>query len=83
MKFNLFSYVCSCYKVKNEVFDMVDGNDDGKITLNEFHAFFLKKYGRPPTNDQWFKFHLADVNNNGYISKYDADNFEKNNKLFQ
>lgn len=78
MNFKFFSYMCICYKINNEQFDKVDG----RITLNEFHSYFLKKYGRPPTNDQWFKFHLADVNNNGYISKYDVEIFEKNTKLF-
>ena len=82
MNFKFFSYMCSCYKIKNERFDEIDDDADGRITLNEFHAYFLKKYGRPPTNDQWFKFHLADVNNNGYISKYDVEVFEKNIKLF-
>lgn len=83
MRFNLFSYACLCYKVHHETFEDVDKNNDDKITLNEFHTYFLKKYGRPPTNDQWFKFHLADVNNNGYISRFDADHFERNTKLFQ
>lgn len=83
MRINFFSYVLSCYKVEHQVFDHVDENDDGKITLNEFHSYFLKKYGRPPSNEQWFKFHLADVHNNGYISKFDADNFEKHTELFR
>ena len=82
MNFKFFSIMCSCYKIKNEQFDEMDDDADGRITLNEFHSYFLKKYGRPPTNDQWFKFHLADVNNNGYISKYDVEVFEKNIKLF-
>ena len=82
MNLKIFSYMCSCYKIKNERFDEMDDDADGRITLNEFHTYFLKKYGRPPTNDQWFKFHLADVNNNGYISKYDVEIFERNIKLF-
>jgi Ca2+-binding EF-hand superfamily protein len=82
MNFKFFSLMCSCYKIKNEQFDEMDDDADGRITLNEFHSYFLKKYGRPPTNDQWFKFHLADVNNNGYISKYDVEIFEKNIRLF-
>ena len=82
MNFKIFSMMCSCYKIKNKQFDIVDQDTDGRITLNEFHSYFLKKYGRPPSNDQWFKFHLADVNNNGYISKYDVEIFEKNIKLF-
>lgn len=82
MKFKIRNYMCMCYPIESKVFDKVDQNKDGRITLNEFHAYFLSKYGRPPSNDEWFKFHLADVHNNGYISKYDIEVFEKNNKLF-
>ena len=71
-----------CYPMKQKVFDKADLNKDGKLSLNEFHQYFLHKYRRPPSNDEWFKFHLADVHNNGYISKYDIEVFEKNNKLF-
>lgn len=82
MKFKFFNYLCMCQRIENHMFESVDTDHDGKITLNEFHAYYLKKYGHPPTNDQWFKFHLADTHNNGYISKYDIEVFEKNNKLF-
>jgi Ca2+-binding EF-hand superfamily protein len=82
MKFNIGSFFCMCSKVENKVFEKIDMDKDGKISLNEFHQYFVKKYGKPPSNDQWFKFHLADVNNNGYISKYDCEIFEHNNRLF-
>jgi hypothetical protein len=82
MHFNIYDLLCSCVFVKNEEFDTIDVDHDGRISLNEFHSFFVKKYGRPPSNDQWFKFHLTDTNNNGYISKYDVEMFEKQNTLF-
>ena len=82
MYFAFYGLLCSCVRVNNEEFEDVDSDRDGRISLNEFHAHFLKKYGKPPTNDQWFKFHLADGNNNGYISKYDVELFEKQNQLF-
>jgi Ca2+-binding EF-hand superfamily protein len=82
MHFSFYGWLCSCVRVQSEEFDVVDDDHDGRISLNEFHSYFMKKYGRPPTNDQWFKFHLADKNNNGYISKYDVEMFEKQNKLF-
>ncbi len=82
MKFKLGSYFCLCNKMEDKVFDKADIDQDGRITLNEFHAYYLKKFGRPPSNDQWFKFHLADTNNDGYITKYDCEIFEHNNRLF-
>ena len=51
MNFKFFSYMCSCHKIVNEQFDKADYDADGRITLNEFHSYFLKKYRRPPTND--------------------------------
>lgn len=76
------SYMCMCNKIQSKEFEDVDINSNGRVSLNEFHEYFMKKYRRPPTNDQWFKFHLTDVNNNGYISKYDCEIFEKNSQLF-
>lgn len=83
MNFKFFSYICSCYKIQVKEFDKADIDNNGKITLNEFHEYYLNKYGVPPTNDQWIKFHLADVNNNGYITKFETEIFEKNISLFK
>lgn len=82
MNWSLFGYLFSCVKVNNKQFEDVDDDHDGRISLNEFHSYFMKKYGKPPTNDEWFKFHLADKNNDGFISKYDVEIFEKQNTLF-
>lgn len=80
MKF--FGYICSCYKLKNVKFDDADTNKDGKMSLNEFHQYFVHRYGVPPTNDQWMKFHLADINNNGYITKFEVEMFQKRMEVF-
>lgn len=80
MKF--FGYICSCYKLKNVKFDDADTNKDGKMSLNEFHQYFVDRYGVPPTNDQWMKFHLADINNNGYITKFEVEMFQKRMEVF-
>lgn len=80
MKF--FGYICSCYKLKNVKFDDADVNKDGKMSLNEFHQYFVDRYGVPPTNDQWMKFHLADINNNGYITKFEVEMFQKRMEVF-
>lgn len=79
---NVFGWMLSCVYVRNEKFDKADDDHDGRVSLNEFHAYYLKTHGKPPTNEQWFKFHLADKNNNGFISKYDVEQFEKQNTLF-
>lgn len=78
MILNYFSYLCGCKKFMKDTFEDIDTNLDGKITLDEFHAYFKNKYGFPPTNEQWIKFHLADKNNNGYITKYECHLFENN-----
>lgn len=78
MVYHFFNYICSCYKIEDDNFSTADTNNDGRITLDEFHKFYLKRYGVPPSNDQWIKFHLADVNNNGYITKFEAEIFERN-----
>ena len=75
-------YLFSCVRINPKEFDAVDEDHDGRISLNEFHSYFLKRFGRPPTNEEWFKFHLAEKNNNGFISKYDVEIFEKQSKLF-
>lgn len=82
MHCNFLGLLCSCVRVQNETFESADNDKDGRISLNEFHAYFMRTHGRPPTNEQWFKFHLADKNNNGYISKFDVELFEKQNALF-
>tara|TARA_Y100000816_G_C26038468_1_gene543818 strand:+ start:836 stop:1093 length:258 start_codon:yes stop_codon:yes gene_type:complete len=76
-------FYCLCTKENNQEFDIVDTNSDGKISLNEFHNYYLKKFGKPPTNDQWFKFHLADKNNDGYITEEECKLFESANTIFQ
>ena len=83
MNLKFFNYICSCYKIQVKEFDKADIDNNGKITLNEFHKYYLNNYGVPPTNDQWMKFHLADVNNNGYITKFETDIFQKNISLFK
>lgn len=82
MKFHCFGFLFNCVKVRNITFDDIDLDHDGRISLNEFHAYFISNFGVPPTNEQWFKYHLSDTNNNGYISKYDVEIFEKQNTLF-
>jgi Ca2+-binding EF-hand superfamily protein len=82
MFFNYLGFMFSCVKVENKEFDKIDLDHDGRISLNEFHSYYINTHGQPPTNDQWFKFHLADKNNNGYISKYDIEMFQTTNKLF-
>lgn len=78
---NIFGFLFTCTKPKVDVFESADTDHDGRLSLNEFHSHHVNTYGVPPTNEQWMKFHFADKNNNGYISKYDMEMFEKHNPL--
>lgn len=81
MHCNFFGFICSVYKPKVLNFELADKDKDGLISLDEFHSYYVKNYGKPPTNEQWIKFHLSDRNNNGFISKSDIDNFQKFNSV--
>ena len=84
MRFSLRGYVCLCAKKeKNKIFEEVDHDNDNKITMNEFHHYYKLKYGEPPSKDQWFKFHIADKNNDGCLTKEDIEAFESENTLFK
>ena len=80
MKF--LGYICSCYKFKNVRFDKADTDSDGKLSLNEFRDYFVKTYGKPPSIEQWMKFHFADINNSGYVTKAEIDIFKKKMDMF-
>lgn len=82
MNLTCWKYICSCYKVQHDVVDVADTDKDGRVTLNEFHAYHVKTYGKPPSNEQWFKFHMADRNNDGFVNKADVVAFENHTKLF-
>ena len=77
----LFGCLFTCQRPKNEFFENSDTDKDGRLSLNEFHEHYVNIYGKPPSNEQWMKFHFADKNNNGYISKFDMELFEKHNPL--
>lgn len=81
-KFLGMKCIFGCLKHNDEVFDKIDVDSNGKISLTEFHNYYTKKYGKPPSNDQWFRFHLADQNNDGYLTENDIMLFEQDNKLF-
>ncbi len=74
--------ICGCLKQRGDSFKNIDTNKNGKISLSEFHNYYMKKYGKPPSNEQWFRFHLADQNNDGYLTEHDIILFEQDNKLF-
>jgi len=82
MEFNLCGWVIRLGKPKcNDIFEYADEDNDGKLSLNEFHSYYVRTFGKPPSTEQWIKFHLADRNNNGYITKYEMESFETNNSL--
>lgn len=60
---------CYCFLKKNIELDDIDTNEDGCISLQEFHNFFITHKKRGPTLEEWMKFHLNDTNNNGVLSK--------------
>jgi Ca2+-binding EF-hand superfamily protein len=76
-----FGWFFSCVRPRNPDFEDADIDHDGRLSLNEFHAYYVRKYCRPPTNEEWMRFHFADKNNNGYISKYDIELFEKHSSV--
>lgn len=78
MKCLCFGYIFSCRKMYVQNFESVDIDHDGRISMSEFQGHFMKQFGRPPTNDEWMQFHQADKNNDGFVSKYDIDIFNKN-----
>ena len=76
-----FDCLFSCVIVRNKEFEKYDLNNDGRISLDEYHAMHISKYGSPPTLKQWIAFHLADENHNGYITKAEVEAFEKHNNI--
>lgn len=80
---------CTCYRllvscvwVRNKEFELYDRDQDGRLSLNEFHEACVTKYGRPPSTEEWMKFHLVDRNNNGYVTKAEIEWFENHNSFF-
>lgn len=72
-----YNLLCTCKHVTNKRFEQYDLDNDGRISMTEYHLLHLSKYGKPPTTEQWIAFHLADSNNNGYLTKADVEMFEK------
>lgn len=72
-----YDLLCTCKHVTNKRFEQYDLDNDGRISMTEYHLLHLSKYGKPPTTEQWIAFHLADTNNNGYLTKADVEMFEK------
>jgi len=70
MLYKLFNLKnCICFLKKDIEFDDIDTNEDGCISLQEFHNFFIIHKKRGPTLEEWIKFHLNDINDNGTLSK--------------
>jgi len=83
MNFNFLNkYLCVCTKLNHSTLDDADEDNNGRLSLKEFFDYFVNVRGKPPTNEQWFKFHLADRDNDGFITKQDILVFEQHNNLF-
>ena len=75
MRCTCFGYIFSFRKTYVKDFNKVDTDHDGRISMSEFQGHFMREFGRPPSNEEWFQFHQADKNNDGFVSKYDIDIF--------
>lgn len=83
MKFTLGNFIFACTKadVHDIEFDVCDKNKDNKISVAEFQLYMQHKYGKPPTLKQWMRYHLADSDDDGFITSLDISLFEKHNKV--
>lgn len=61
---------CCCTGVE---FNDIDVDQNGLITMNEFHSYILQKTKKSPTIENWMRFHLADKNGNCMITKSEFD----------
>ena len=56
-------------------FNKLDINKDCKISMNEFQDYFFAKKGRPPTDEEWTRFHFADKQNDGFMTLSEFENY--------
>lgn len=56
-------------------FSKLDINKDDKVSMNEFQNYFFAKKGRPPTNEEWTRFHFADKQNDGFVTLNEFENY--------
>lgn len=82
MIFKCFGYVMQCARPIEEEFKRADQNKDGRISMNEFKAYHLKKHGKDPDLRAWMRFHLADEDCNGYLDIRDVYTEDPQKKLF-
>ena len=53
------------------------------VSTEMFQEFFLKKYDRYPSNEEWFKFNIIATNNNGCVKKESIHKIKNQNDLFK
>lgn len=72
----LGNYICSCSCVRSrdrfEVFDKIDVDQDGAISIAQYAEFIVRTKGRVPTAREWAQFHFVDYDNDGWITRNDV-----------
>lgn len=66
--------ILQCICIPHVKFDDIDKDKDGYITLNEFNDYMIEKTGKPPTLEQWIRFHMSDIRHDGKISRSEFSN---------